>query len=160
MSPRVSSNTFTILPRTPADFTPGRVAPVLPRPARRSCRNSLAVVAKMLPRLLCIAHGMAVFHESAGFMVVSCQKKPHGRNPAQFATRGVDSCPRRLCYLPVPAFTKRATRGNFSDTTVGHQNPICRSLDPAFAPASLAVEDTVKPAYTLKFYCGVLSRMS
>lgn len=51
-------------------------------------------------------------------------------------------------------------RGNFSVMTTSHQGRNGRSLDPTFVSASLAFQDTVRRAYALKLYGGVLSRLS
>jgi len=70
----------------------------------------------------------------------------------EVANRGVDggSRPRQLCY----------PRGTFSVIPGPHQEGHRGSLGPAFAPASLGSELTVRPAYGLALHGGVLNRLS
>jgi hypothetical protein len=75
-----------------------------------------------------------------------------GRADIEDASRGVDmgSCPRRLCY----------PRGNFSVTSSPHREGHEGSLGPAFASASFAFQDSVRPAFGLTLYAEFLSRLS
>ena len=75
-----------------------------------------------------------------------------GRTDIEVASRGVDggSRPRPLCY----------PRGSFSVIPSPHQEGHRGSLGQAFAPASLAREDAVRPAFGLALHGGFLTRLS
>ena len=75
-----------------------------------------------------------------------------GRADNDVPSRGVDvnSRPRQASY----------PWGTFSVASSPHQWGHERSLDPAFASGSLALEDPVRPAFGLAFCGGFLSRLS
>ena len=75
-----------------------------------------------------------------------------GRADVDVANRGVDvgSRPRRPCY----------PRGNFSVMPGPHQGGHERSLGHGFPAEPLAVKGSVKPAFALALYGGVLTRLS
>ena len=75
-----------------------------------------------------------------------------GRADIEVPSRGVDgdSRPRRACY----------PWGNFSVIPGPHRWGHEGSLGPAFAPVSLIVKDTVRPAYALTLYGGFLTHLS
>ena len=75
-----------------------------------------------------------------------------GRADGEVPNSAVDRSSRalRACY----------PRGNFSVTIGPHQWGFDRSLSPAFASVSLALEDPVRPAFGFALYNGFLSHLS